>query len=80
MKWPSLICGRRGGFCACWKLQRVLRISGTRNICVDVRIIAATNANLWERVKRNQFRADLFYRLSVLVGFFCRPCVSGRVM
>ena len=47
--------------------QRVLRISGTRNICVDVRIIAATNANLWERVKRNQFRADLFYRLSVLV-------------
>lgn len=47
--------------------QKVLRISGTRNICVDVRIIAATNANLWERVKRNLFRADLFYRLSVLV-------------
>jgi len=47
--------------------QRVLRISGTRNICVDVRIIAATNASLWERVKRKQFRADLFYRLSVLV-------------
>lgn len=47
--------------------QRVLRISGTRNICVDVRIIAATNANLWERVRRNLFRADLFYRLSVLV-------------
>ena len=47
--------------------QKVLRISGTRNICVDVRIIAATNANLWERVQRNQFRADLFYRLSVLV-------------
>lgn len=47
--------------------QRVLRISGTRNIRVDVRIIAATNANLWERVRKGRFRADLFYRLSVLV-------------
>lgn len=47
--------------------QKVLRISGTRNICIDVRIIAATNANLWDKVQRNLFRSDLFYRLSVLL-------------
>lgn len=47
--------------------QKVLRISGTRNICVNVRIVAATNANLWDKVQRNLFRADLFYRLSVLL-------------
>lgn len=47
--------------------QCVLRISGTRNIRVDVRVIAATNADLWERVRKGRFRADLFYRLSVLV-------------
>lgn len=47
--------------------QSVMRIGGTRHIPVDVRIVAATNANLWERVQNNQFRADLFYRLSVLL-------------
>lgn len=32
---------------------------------IDVRIIAATNQNLEEKIKRNQFRADLYYRLNV---------------
>jgi DNA-binding NtrC family response regulator/predicted hydrocarbon binding protein len=53
------------------KLLRVIqtgeleRVGGKENIKVDVRIIAATNANLDERVKEGTFRADLYYRLNV---------------
>lgn len=41
------------------------RIGGTEKIKVDVRLIAATNANLLERVREGTFRADLYYRLNV---------------
>jgi transcriptional regulator with GAF, ATPase, and Fis domain len=41
------------------------RVGGTQKIKVDVRLIAATNANLLERVRDGTFRADLYYRLNV---------------
>lgn len=44
----------------------VTRIGGDKDIKVDVRIIAATNKNLAEEVKRGRFRLDLFYRLNVI--------------
>jgi PAS domain S-box-containing protein len=44
----------------------VSRIGSTKEIVVDVRIIAATNKDLNEEVKRGNFRKDLFYRLNVL--------------
>lgn len=53
------------------KLLRVLqekkfyRIGGEKEISVDVRILAATNRNLEEEVKKGNFREDLFYRLNV---------------
>jgi len=53
------------------KLLRVLqeqefeRLGGTRTHQVDVRLVAATNRNLAEMVKRNEFRSDLYYRLNV---------------
>lgn len=42
------------------------RIGGTKSIAVDVRIIAATNRNLHEMMRRSLFREDLYYRLSVV--------------
>jgi formate hydrogenlyase transcriptional activator len=53
------------------KLLRVLqeqefeRLGGTRTHQVDVRLVAATNRNLVDMVKRNEFRGDLYYRLNV---------------
>lgn len=46
--------------------QTFQRVGGSKNIKVDVRIIAATNKNLLEEVKNNKFREDLFYRLNVI--------------
>ena len=41
------------------------RVGGSKDICADVRIVAATNDNLEEAVQRKKFREDLFYRLEV---------------
>jgi len=54
------------------KLLRVLetqefqRVGGSKKIKVDVRIIAATNKNLEEEIKKMNFREDLFFRLNVI--------------
>ena len=42
------------------------RIGGTDPVKVDVRIIAATNQNLNDKVKTGAFREDLFHRLNVI--------------
>lgn len=42
------------------------RIGGTKDIDIDVRMIAATNKNIEDAVKRGEFREDLFYRLNVI--------------
>ena len=42
------------------------RVGGTTDIRVNVRVIAATNRNLEERVRDETFREDLYYRLNVL--------------
>jgi len=53
------------------KLLRVLeagefeRVGGSHPIKVDVRVIAATNRNLEDAVRKGEFRADLYYRLNV---------------
>lgn len=46
--------------------KEVYRLGSTSPIKLDTRIIAATNLNIWARVKEGTFREDLFYRLNVL--------------
>jgi len=45
--------------------KTIERVGGTKTISLDIRIIAATNQDLEERVKNNQFREDLWFRLNV---------------
>lgn len=45
------------------------RIGGAADIEVDIRVIAATNKNMIEEVKKGSFREDLFYRLKVIPIF-----------
>lgn len=46
--------------------QRVERLGAQRDLALDVRVIAATNRDLWQEVEQGRFRADLLFRLDVL--------------
>ncbi len=47
--------------------NKIVRVGGEKEIPVDVRIIAATNKNIKEEIANNNFREDLYHRLSVIL-------------
>jgi DNA-binding NtrC family response regulator len=46
--------------------KEIRRVGGTSPVPVDIRVIAATNKNLEEAIRKNVFRDDLYYRLNVI--------------
>jgi DNA-binding NtrC family response regulator len=46
--------------------RKIRRVGGTRNIEIDVRVVAATNRNLRDAIRDGAFREDLYYRINVL--------------
>ena len=46
--------------------KTIERIGGGKSVKVDIRMLAATNRNLWEEVEKENFRKDLYYRLNVI--------------
>lgn len=46
--------------------KTIIRLGGREQIPFDVRIISATNINIMEEIKNNNFRPDLFYRIGVI--------------
>jgi DNA-binding NtrC family response regulator len=47
--------------------NKIVRVGGEQEIFVDVRVIAATNKELKEEIKKGKFREDLYHRLSVII-------------
>ena len=47
--------------------NRISRVGSDKDVDVDVRIIAATNKNLREEIKKGNFREDLFHRIGVIL-------------
>ncbi len=48
------------------EVQEFQRVGGSKSILVDVRVIAATNKDIPERIREGKFRDDLFFRLNVI--------------
>jgi two-component system, NtrC family, response regulator AtoC len=46
--------------------REICRIGGVKNVKVDVRVVAATNRDLWQAVQEGSFRLDLYFRLHVV--------------
>lgn len=57
--------------------REILRIGGDRVINVNIRVVTATNKNLYRQVLDGDFRQDLYFRISPL-KLRIRPCANAR--
>lgn len=56
--------------------RKLMRVGGTQEIPVDIRVIAATNKDLLTEVEQGSFRQDLYYRLNVITLLI--PALADR--
>jgi two-component system, NtrC family, nitrogen regulation response regulator NtrX len=47
--------------------NRITRVGSDKDIQVNVRVVTATNKNIWKEIESNSFREDLYHRLSVII-------------
>lgn len=57
--------------------NKITRVGGEKEINVDIRVIAATNHNLKQAIEENEFRADLYHRIGVIL--IQVPALSDRL-
>ena len=57
--------------------NKITRVGGDKDIAVDVRVIAATNKDLLKEIDNNNFRVDLYHRLSVILIHV--PSINERI-
>ena len=58
--------------------KKISRIGSSEDISINARIIAATNENLEEAIRKKRFRADLYYRLNI-INIECPPLRYHKV-
>jgi two-component system NtrC family response regulator len=46
--------------------REIMRLGSKKSIPIDIRLISATNANIEEKIKKNEFREDLYYRINTI--------------
>jgi len=61
----SMPLSLQGKFLRVLETGIIMRIGGRREIVTDVRIISASNKDLWEEIRNGNFREDLFYRINL---------------
>lgn len=61
----SMPLSLQGKFLRVLEMGIIMRIGGRREIVTDVRIISATNKDLWGEIRNGNFREDLFYRINL---------------
>jgi len=61
----SMPLSLQGKFLRVLETGIIMRIGGRREIVTDIRIISATNKDLWGEIKNDNFREDLFYRINL---------------
>ncbi|MBB5499399.1 sigma-54-dependent Fis family transcriptional regulator [Paraburkholderia sp. MM5384-R2] len=61
----SMTASAQGKLLRALQEREIERVGGTKSIHTDVRVVAATNLDLWQEVEAQRFRRDLFFRLNV---------------